>query len=595
MLFLFYQATDELLSETTPDTYSLPLHNAITLIDEIAETYYLLKTYNMIDEYYIKYISPIIDELFSKIEEDYLLKRLLGSRIDSIITGLKEAKNNSVYIERWISIFNQSCSRSKYRTACKDEIERLIIQTKDKDKLLFCMKNYYIHLLHIGYSREYIYTTAKKYFSNYKITITTSRQIVGYLRKFSYQAQTYNFLVLMDLDSIEYLDNIDQDVKISQHVDKVDLKTERAKLSEDLIVNEMIREYDKKTSSSNSHQKISIVRLTATDLDPYSAAIKFSEYVSFLQIFKRYFIHHSFSKQVYSFLLQKRDGKYVRLNIPNEIKKRPYIAQSLIDSRIKNILVHKSLGDNAFESLAQALEMHAEAFDSKSTLTLFRSLWSALETLFSNPGASGSRKSVLDSVLLIIQKTYILKILRSLYYQVVDAIEEDSITDLGIGDFASFVEYFSRHAESSVEMKKIYGLLEYNPLLRSRLFAMRKKLTDGKHISEFLSAHRTRILWQLQRLYRIRNIATHLGKEVSGTKETVNHLHSYFDYAVNYMLCKSENGDYVSNISTLVFECENDIRIHTEMLKENMPLSQDTYMTYLFGPDKNLIEYKFEH
>ena len=37
MLFLFYQETDELLSHTTVDTYALPLHNTVTLVQEIYE------------------------------------------------------------------------------------------------------------------------------------------------------------------------------------------------------------------------------------------------------------------------------------------------------------------------------------------------------------------------------------------------------------------------------------------------------------------------------------------------------------------------------------------------------------------------------
>lgn len=43
MLFLFYQVTDELLSERTPDSYALPLHNVITLAHEMEEVYILLK------------------------------------------------------------------------------------------------------------------------------------------------------------------------------------------------------------------------------------------------------------------------------------------------------------------------------------------------------------------------------------------------------------------------------------------------------------------------------------------------------------------------------------------------------------------------
>lgn len=51
MLYLFYQKADELLSETSPDTYSLPLHNSMTLLKEVEETFDLLNEYGMLTEY----------------------------------------------------------------------------------------------------------------------------------------------------------------------------------------------------------------------------------------------------------------------------------------------------------------------------------------------------------------------------------------------------------------------------------------------------------------------------------------------------------------------------------------------------------------
>lgn len=93
----------------------------------------------------------------------------------------------------------------------------------------------------------------------------------------------------------------------------------------------------------------------------------------------------------------------------------------------------------------------------------------------------------------------------------------------------------------------------------------------------------------------MRNIATHLGVEISGTDIAANHLHNYFDYVVNYMLCKSENGDYVISTAAVVFEAKNDNQIYYERLKDNKPLSKDNYLVYLFGPDSNLIKYQFEY
>lgn len=595
MLFLFYQSTDELLSEITPDTYALPLHNVLSLLDEIVETYNLLEKHGSINEYYNKYMPPIIEEFIHKIEEDYLLKKMLGKRLDSIITGFFEAKNDHKLLERWVDIFTQSCNGDKYRLLYENEIVRLITETNDKNKLLYCIQNYYVTLINIGYSREYLYSSAKRFFNSNKVTINDKYQIKDFLSKFDCVSQEYEYLVLMDMENIEYLDNISNSFGVREDIEKIDVIKERSKLCEDRVVAELFREYDKKKAGSLEHQKIEIVKISTEDLDPYKAVIRFSEYISFLQTFKRYFKHHGYSKQVFMFLLKKPDGRYAKIGIPSKIRKRPFISQQLMDSRIRNIINRKSLGGSAFRSLAQALEMHADAFDSKNTNTLIKSLWTALETLFSNPSPHSTRDNVINSVLLIIQKTYILKIMRGIYSQLISAVDEPDLIEIGIQDFNSFVLYFSSYEENSPEMKKIYNNLTANPLLRSRIFGMRKKMADGKAISKMLEEHRVRIEWQLNRLYRIRNIATHLGTEIYGADVAINHLHSYFDYIVNYLLCKSENGDYVPNISALVFESKNDIRIHQELIKSNDPLSANNYMDYLFGPDRNLIKYQFEH
>lgn len=191
---------------------------------------------------------------------------------------------------------------------------------------------------------------------------------------------------------------------------------------------------------------------------------------------------------------------------------------------------------------------------------------------------------MINSVLPIIQKTYILKLLRLLYSQVTDAIETTELNSSGISSFQEFVRYFASYEAGSTQMKKLYQCLSNNPLLRSRLFSMRKDMTDGASISNLLSKHQLRVEWQLRRLYRIRNIATHLGQEIDGASIAVNHLHNYFDYAVNFILCKSENGDYIASISTVVFEAKNDNKIHQESLKENNKLNSSNYIEYLFGP-----------
>ena len=218
MLYLFYQKADELLSETSPDTYSLPLHNTITLLSEAKEIFDLLNEYGMLTEYYERYVPPIIDELLAQIEDDYILKRILGPRLFSIRTGLAEAQKNHTHLKRWIDVFTQACTNAKYRKAYSSEISHLVKETKDKNKLLYSATCYFTCLVRMGYSREYLYTATKKFCYNKDRKITSLNQIDEYLSLFTCHPEEFTFLILMDIDSIEYMDSISDNLIISQQI-----------------------------------------------------------------------------------------------------------------------------------------------------------------------------------------------------------------------------------------------------------------------------------------------------------------------------------------------------------------------------------------
>ena len=76
--------------------------------------------------------------------------------------------------------------------------------------------------------------------------------------------------------------------------------------------------------------------------------------------------------------------------------------------------------------------------------------------------------------------------------------------------------------------------------------------------------------------------------------EILFNVHNYFDYIVNYIICKLENGHYIQNISALVFEAKTDNQIHNEFLKKAGEITEENYLLALFGPDVNIIDYNFE-
>lgn len=592
MLFLFYQCADELLSEYSSDTYMVPLHNAMTLTYEMDMIYDALENYNTIEKYYDNYINVIIDEFLDNIKDDKILKNIIGQRFDSIYNGFEEAKKNPKLLERWINQVHQNCDIEQYINIYKATIIKTITESNNKKDLLSYTKRFFSSLLFVDYTREYLYSTTKRFFDNFNKVIESKSQIKEFMDIFDCEKKKIEYLVLLDLNSIDYLDSISDNLTLSRHIKKVDIKSERNELCKDYKIMDLFKEYDDLSHNEKKYQKIAIVRYDAYALDQFSAIEDFDNYINFIQSFSIYFKHHRLYRQVFKVLFKGDNGRYYELKMPDKLLKRPYIEQKDMDSRIENILRANSLSKGAFLSLTSAITMHSEALDSKNVNTLIKSLWTSLESLFSNLGTNEMKVNVIDSTISIIQKTYLLKILRSLYSQVLESISESDVSELEINSFEKFIYYFS--SKQADELKPLYNKVDQNLLLRTRIYNLRKELNNGKQISDFLSRHEVRIKWQLMRIYRTRNLATHLGLEMYYANIIVNHLHNYFDFLINYLLCKVCNGDYVSSISSVIFEARNDNQIHIEHLKSKELLSGSNYKNLLFGPDERLIKYEFE-
>lgn len=246
-------------------------------------------------------------------------------------------------------------------------------------------------------------------------------------------------------------------------------------------------------------------------------------------------------------------------------------------------------------SLLTAIEMHLDALNCKNASTMLRSFWTALEALFFNAGDAAETESAKYCLISIIQKTYILKQFRFIYDQLIIAIPCSSFwEDNHITCFEEFVKFFMMTTADSEDFKQLTKDLATNSLLRSRVYNFRKELSDGKHIKKKIDAHREKVSWHIDRIYRTRNLSTHAGIAMPYTDEILFNIHNYFDYVINYIICKLETKVYIPHISSIIFEAKNDNSIHSEYLKTITDINEENYLNVLFGPDCNIISYDFE-
>lgn len=599
-LFFFFQRSEEMLSKYTVDTYHVKMHNTISLCEEALYLYRQLDDLNIISEYYTKYICDILDELIFSIHNDDVIKQLLGVRLDSIITGINSAKANSSLMERWVETIIDFCQPEKYLEINKDIICDSVANNHNKDKLLNAMTRFYSYLIDRGYSEEYLYKQVKEFFcygnfNNERITIDKVNLINQFVNIFDFEENNYEFILLIDNKSLEYFTNLNLarfnfDIK---YLDEGDIN----RLIKYNQGKKLVAKYREK---SRSNENIRIVQYKSKDIDYFISMKRFDSYMDFVRSFESYFKHYTFYINVYYSILKiskaNEQEDYVYISDRDALQKRPYISQEKIDEKIKTIFKFNGFGFYGWQKVLYAIEMHHETVKIGNKSAMLRDFWIALESIFSNPKSSNTKNNAINSTLSIVQKTYILKRLRTVYHMLKESITDYIQEQIGIATFKDFVLYFSKYDKDSSEMKKIFAELDNNPLLRYRLYDLKKTFKNGKSILKLMEEHEKIVNWQIKRIYRIRNISTHLGQEseYNNMEGVLYNLHNYFDYVINYIICCCENGNCSHSISQLVFEIQNDNQLFKEMLKGISNLSEDNYIDCLFGGDSELINYEFE-
>ena len=591
-LLFFFQNSEELLSYSSPDSFRLPVCNSMTLCYELRGIYGFLYRNKQIERYYSKYIPCIIDELIKTMQDDQILKKALGLRLANTISGLTVAKERPQELLKWVDIISHSCTLEQHLESCKSGIINNVKAGNNKNQLIWLIQNYYIDLVTLGYSQEYLYQSVIRFFDKRGISITSAACISSFLDKFDSSYETYEFYVIADTYKLDNLSRINPqfgksfDIKEIEETEIIALKKTDGRIRRFYSTFEEL----KKRGDAN----IKMLSCKSEDVDPYSAFESISRTFDLAQCFEGYFKHKA-EKRIFFDILLVSNSKYIPIKLRRIIPNRPYIDQAVIDKRIDTMMRSDSCPIDVVISIIKAMDMHLDALNCKNAQTMLRTFWTALEALVFTSDEAEQKESTKFALLHIIQKTYILKQFRLIYEQLTVAItDSDFWKEMGVENFAQFVSSFMSSQADDEGFKKYTAQLSTNPLLRTRIYRFRKELSTAKNILKKTENHKEKVSWQIDRIYRTRNLSTHAGVSMPYVNEILFNVHNYFDYVVNYIVCKLENGHYIQNISALVFEAKTDNQIHYEFVKKAGEITEDNYLHALFGPDVNIIEYNFE-
>lgn len=599
-LFLFYQRATELLFEFSPDSYKVSLHNAHSIAIEAYNIFLFLKKDNSIARFYSQYIPDIIEELIQLLKDDTTAKELLGYRYNKYLEIFEQSKNaKGTDVEAGIfesnirNFLNLFAGRKYYNLVCKN-LAILITGEKNQQEIINLTNIFIRELITLGYSKEHIQNVILKYF---KTPIDDPNVGINKLFElFTFEEKSWDIITFVNTKLYGYYQ--DELYKVIKSDDLTISNLDEEELDE-LIKSNYYLGWLKKTvlNLNEADIKVSLIRASVQELDPYTAYRTLDDFIdtvnSIVTIFdnEKKIGYRSIACLNYEYKTKMRVRrsmeKRLKLNKENDCHAQ----------RTATALKEMHMTGNVLRAFRKTAEFHGHALsgamDEQYILVI---LWTSLESLFVD-NANNAHKSdlVMDSLIAIIQRTYITKTLKYLQFDMLRHLRSSNnelIEKYSLDNINKFIDVmFSPPTDEAV--KDISATLEKNPLLRTRLFMLfdNNYKTNG-HILEVLEKHKKRIEWQIKRIYRTRNLVVHTGRSVPFIEDLVENLHNYVDFVLNFMVCKSWAGERITDIQSLITEVKVDNEVHYNMLSaaRKEKTSEHVYES-LFGPSKNILIY----
>ena len=142
--------------------------------------------------------------------------------------------------------------------------------------------------------------------------------------------------------------------------------------------------------------------------------------------------------------------------------------------------------------------------------------------------------------------------------------------------------------ENETYRDEIYPLIKNNVLLVNRLYTLMEKLNSAKSIASTIEEHRQRVVWHIQRMYRMRNMVTHSIERfpLYYIDNLIENLHSYVDRILELLLTTSIKNPDIETIEELILKISVDVNAHLDVLKTHGKdeCTPENYMLFLLGP-----------
>lgn len=594
--FLFYQCINEMGFDFTPDTYKAKTMTSHSLCKEIIITYKELRDSAAERKYYSRYICVMLEELITNLRNDSAAKAVLGKRFNKIVSSLEECKENEHRLENVVRMLYGYLDSDSYRNELVNQLVELICGKKRQNELINLSNIWMSEMISAGYSKQYIYNWSQKFFT--RRVIASADDIMVFFNYFTFKVEKWEYIILVDGNVIPYLNSL----KRLNEINNIEIE----KISFDKI-EELINQSNQRALNWFMNQaravkkidKVDFVKCACNAFDPYEGMKNIQGYLRFFSNIITTVDNEA--KKMYNECVCLNYER-TRIAVKSAMERRNRIYSQDYLPNVFKLLKSMNASQSTYHALMTVFSYHGDAImqglDNKYAITM---LWTALETLFVDEKAKvGKGENVKSALIEIIQRTYIVKLLKNLHRDFLanfKAIDYSIVVKYGLEDLEVFVDSLFDEEDEQRNID-IIKTLENNPLLRTRVHKLvTNSFATGESICKLLLQHKRNIELQIDRIYRNRNFLIHAGREFWYVPDIVECLHNYVDFVTNYFIVKMEAGEHISDVYDVLYEAKCDNEVHFSIINKNKNtrVTKDNYKEMLFGPSDNVLNYYKNH
>ena len=512
-IVFFAQRLEEMLASNSIDLYKMPLLNTHSLAAEYCDVVERIAAGSLKEHYR----TAVYDEFIFSFKNDIVLRENWGKdNIERVTKTFGSSTQKSK--DNIIAYINATLDNGKYFNWAKETILKYTSSPKEKKKIEAALRCFLPELIMWGYDPEFISSKLKAYF--FRGAVINKDTVKNFLDVFD--LKTHRYKVYFSVSSV--------------------VKHFRTILEKRLGVH---FEDDGNFHSFKSDRNKIIVYFDGIKARcPNSAAKRANSYLDMFFSFYKYVGNKKSLSMQNKAMVIEGDTKPVFVGAKRQsfsiVEEADYSeigeqSDSLITGLLNN-------AEEEYSMLSKAIELHNTALAVTDLKSGFLNLWSSLEVLAQEQDSSNKLGPVLDLVVPILKKDYLVTQIHELNKALRDNLSSgdyqyiyDKIAIEGCEKKKTFyLIYLDRYSELRNEL---FEKLNSVPLLRSRICQL-SSATSTKKLNATVSGYAQRIKWHMYRMYRTRNAIVHSGDVPNNLKYLGEHLHSYLDATANEFIVK---------------------------------------------------------